>query len=137
MTKPEKQIIEKRLDGKCFSEFDEKELRHAIDQVMLRGAAISGCALPITEFFAEFIAAELAVFMIEMGYGDLTLEEILFAMRLNAIGWTKYPSGEVPSQVEFTGHSFNITFIAKVLSIYMSFRNTLDRKLQNQIDGYE
>ena len=103
---------------------------------MLRGAAISGCQLPHTDFFADFIASELKIFINDFGYSDLTYEEIMLALRLNAKGGLKYASGEYQEQVEFFGSCFNVNFIAKILANYCIFRNALDRKLQNQIDGY-
>lgn len=115
---------------------DESELRTSIDQIMLRGAAMCGCPLPQTEFFAEFISSELTYFMVEMGYAVLTLKEVLLALRLNATGLEKYPSGELVERVEFSGNCFNVTFIAKVLAGYIQLRFCLDRKLQNHIDGY-
>ena len=104
---------------------------------MLRVASICGCALPNTEFFARFIAEEIATFILDFGYEELTLEELLLAFRFNAKGGMKYPSGTEVDQVPFFGNCVNVDYIAKVLSNYMVFRKVLDRKLQNKIDGYE
>jgi hypothetical protein len=104
---------------------------------MLRVAAICGCALPNTEFFAKFIAEEITNFILCFGYADLTLEEILLAFRFNAKAGMKYPNGEQIEPIFFTGCCVNVDYIAKVLANYMSIRIFLDRKLQNKIDGYE
>lgn len=131
----EKKIIDCRCKGLSFCQLAKDELVYAIDQIMLRGAAISGCALPQTEFFAGFISSELSIFINKFGYGELTLEEILLAMRLNSKGlW--YPSGLEIDPIQFTGVCFNVNYIAKVLANYMIMRNQLDRVFQNQIDGY-
>lgn len=103
----------------------------------MRGAAICGCALPTTEGFAEIISNELETHIKAFGYESLTLSEIILAMHLNASGDVQYPSGEVAERIEFTGNCFNVVYMAKILSVYKFLRNHLDRKFQNQIDGYE
>lgn len=115
---------------------DENEVRRSVDQIMFRGAAISGCSLPQTEFFAEFIAEELLVFINEFGYSEYTFDEIILALRLNSMGGLKRTSGEDIEQVGFSGSCFNVNYISKVLSNYALVRNYLDRKIENQIDGY-
>lgn len=112
------------------------DLRYSIDQIMLRGAAIAGCALPKTEFFAGFIAEELTIFINEFGFSEFTLNEILLALRINSQGGAKTPSGLVIDQVPFSGVCFNVDYISKVLGNYKTLRNYLDRKLENQLDGY-
>ena len=115
---------------------NEKEIRRNIDQIMFRGAAISGCSLPQTEFFAGFIAEELLVFINEFGYSEYTFDEIILALRFNSMGGLKRSSGEDIEQVDFLGSCFNVNYISRVLSNYALVRNQLDRKLQNQLDGY-
>jgi hypothetical protein len=137
LTKPEQKIIESRFVGYSFSQLDEDDGKLAVDQIMLRVAAICGCALPNTEFFAKFIAEEITKFILDFGYSDLTLEEILLAFRFNARGGLKYPNGATIDPVFFTGCCVNVDYIAKVLANYMALRTQLDRKLQNKIDGYE
>lgn len=112
------------------------KLRHSIDQVMFRGAAISGCPLPQTEYFAAYIAEELEIFIKEFGYGILTYKEILLALRLNSKGGLKTPSGLEIDQIAFSGACFNVDYISKILSNYRAIRNFLDRKFENQLDGY-
>lgn len=103
---------------------------------MIKGAAIYGCRLPTTEGFAEVISDQLSIFINEFGYGNLTLSEIILAMHLNAASAIRYPSGDYQERVEFSGNCFNVVFIAKILEVYRTLRNGLDRKFQNQIDGY-
>jgi len=123
------------LDGLSFNQIEDK-VRWYIDQIMLRGAAISGCAVPNTEFFAEIIADELLIFILDFGYGDLSYNEILLALRLNAKGGYKYPTGLDLEIVPFFGNCFNIDYFSKVVSNYKIMRGLLDRKLQNYLDGY-
>lgn len=135
LTDFENKIIEARLDGLSFNQIEDK-VRWYIDQIMLRGAAISGCAVPNTEFFAEIIADELLIFILDFGYGDLSYNEILLALRLNAKGGYKYPTGLDLEIVPFFGNCFNIDYFSKVVSNYKIMRGLLDRKLQNYLDGY-
>jgi hypothetical protein len=137
LTKVEQKIIKSRLAGCSFGQLDDDDTKLAVDQIMLRVAAICGCALPNTEFFAKFIAEEISIFISDFGYVDLTLEEILLAFRFNSRGGLKYPNGELIEFIFFTGNCVNVDYISKVLSNYMSLRIILDRKLQNKIDGYE
>lgn len=130
-------IIEARLTGVSFSQIEYDTVRWHIDQIMLRGAAISGCCVPATEFFAEIIAEELTNFISNFGYSELTYEELLLALRINSKGGYKFPSGIELDSVPFFGNCFNIDYYSKVLSNYLSVRKMLDRKLENHIDGYE
>lgn len=96
---------------------------------MIRIAGLYGCALPSTEFYARFIADEIKIFFKDFGYGELTLEEILLAFRLNVL-----PGFET---IPFSGLCVNVDFISKVINEYLNTRKLLDRKLQNKLDGYE
>lgn len=102
---------------------------------MLRGAAICGCSLPQTEFFAGYIAEELILF-IKNGYEEYTLDEVLLAIRVNSKGGARAPSGLEVEQIPFTGVCFNVNYVSKVLSNYKLLRDYLDRKFENKIDGY-
>jgi hypothetical protein len=115
---------------------DDKETKLALDQIMLRGAAMCGCALPNTDFFADFIACELEIFINQYGFTEFTLQEILTALRLNESQNLRFPSGLEIERVVFSGNCFNVAYISKVLGNYSVLRNMFDRKLQNHIDGY-
>lgn len=135
-TTQEMKIVAARSKGGSFCELNGLEARVTIDQVMFRGAAISGCALPQTEIFAKFIAEEITVFILEFGYGELTEAEILLAMRINASGKIKNPAGEDFDQVVFLGNSINVVYLARILQNYKCLRDNLDRRIINQLDGY-
>jgi hypothetical protein len=137
LTELEGMIIEKRLSGPSFCQLRPDLLRVEVDSIILAGAAITGCNLPTTDFFAEAITREIIAFISESGYENLTMEEILFALRVNERDDIRWPSGDYVTQVPFVGNTFNVSFLAKVLANYMRFRKILDRKLENFIDGYD
>ncbi len=135
LTSAQKKVVEARSTGLAFSELSDKQSRHAVDQIMFHGAAISGCPLPATDFFADIIGQELIIFINDFGYGNLTLEEIFLALRINAKGTSmSFPELNL-EQVSFYGHCFNVDYIAKVLSNYGRIRTYFDRQVQNYIDG--
>ena len=127
----ERKIVEARMTGLSFGQLEEGPRRVAVDQIMIRAAAICGCILPNTEFFATFIAEEISIFILQYGYEELTLEEILLAFRLNA-----KDNADV-DYVSFSGSCINVDYVAKILGRYIVQRKLLDRKFQNKIDGYE
>lgn len=135
-TKQELQVAKARCSGLSFCELDELAARVAIDQIMFRGAAISGCMLPMTETFATFIAEEISSFILGFGYEELTQEEFLLALRINAFGRIKNSGGEDLEQVRFTGNCINVFYFGAVLKNYMVIRNNLERRIGNQLNGY-
>lgn len=135
-TKLEIKIAEARSSGLSFCEKNELERRVTIDQIMFRGAAICGCTLPQTEIFAKFIAEEIENFILNFGYEEFTESEILLAMQVNAFDKIKNPMGEDLEQVVFSGISFNVVYLAKILKNYKIIRENLDKKIKNQLDGY-
>lgn len=136
MNENETKILVARQEGESFCELSDLEKRVAVDQIMFRGAAICGCALPQTEVFAKFIAEEFTEYILRFGYEELTLEEILLALRINSYGRIINPAGEDLEQVPFTGNCMNVVYIAKVLKNYKVLRVNLDRRFENMIDGY-
>jgi len=115
---------------------NELESRVAIDQIMFRGAAICGCPLPQTELFATYIAEEIKKYILDFGYGELTLDEIVLAFRINVGGRIKNSLGEDLICVDFYGHAINVSFIGKILSNYLVIRKSLDTRILNLLDGY-
>lgn len=102
---------------------------------MIKGAAIYGIALPVTEGFAEVISDEIEFFIKSFGYEDFTLSEIILAMYLNCAFSFRDLLAE-GNMIEFTGSCFNVAFLSKILSLYRTLRAQMERKIQNQIDGY-
>jgi hypothetical protein len=132
----EKKIVLSRLKGQSFSDLSQTDIRLATDKIMITGAAIYGCPLPTTEGFAEIISDQLTIFLNQFGYGKLTVSEIILSMHLNAAGVMRYSSGDYVERIEFSGQTFNVNFISKILQVYRNLRASLDRKFENQIDGY-
>lgn len=132
----DKKILKARCSGLSFCELNEDDSRVATDKIMFTGAAASGSALPQTEFFAKFIADVLIDFINNFGYEELTLDEILLAIMINADGRTRTISGEHLEQIEFTGVCFNVGYISKILKNYKTLRDSLDRQLENKLNGY-
>lgn len=133
----EAKILSARLQDAPFASLSEKKQKTATDKIMLSGAAISGCALPNTEFFADIIADEIKIMITEHGYDNLTTAEILLALRLNANGGYKFPSGVELEIITFFGNCFNVYFLCKVLGNYMRIRYILDSKFKNYLDGHQ
>jgi hypothetical protein len=132
LTAVERGVLDARLSGLSIGQMSEAELKVATDQIILRGAAITGCDLPATSFFADIISDEVAQLLSMPTYQALTEGEIILAMRFNSQGNTPPDSTEV----KFSGKTFYIGYLARVLENYMALRNLFDRKLQNVIDGY-
>lgn len=135
-TEIEKIIIDARLQGASIYEMEEKEWRIAADQIILKCSVITGCELPFTDFFAAQLSETIIEYINEMGYGDLSLKEIILAMKLNLPNRHKLPGGIELQEINFSGRCVNITFISKILWNYMVIRNHIDRRFQNMIDGY-
>lgn len=129
--------MEARLKGLSFCQLEDLDLRTTCDKIILKVAAINGSPTPETDFFADVLTQELTGFMNEFEFKNLTYAEIVLALRLNAKGGLRTPTNhEYMEKVNFTGTCFNVYFISAVLTNYMMFRDGLDRKIQNQIDGY-
>jgi hypothetical protein len=137
LTELERRIIDARLIGLSLNQLESTELKTSADQIMLQAAAITGCPFPQTDFFAGILANTMMDYLKDFGFGELTLEEIILAMKLNTKGGLRLPSGLEVDKVVFTGLCFNVDFLSKILSNYMVFRNSLDRKFENFIDGYQ
>ena len=131
----EKQIVKSRTTGISFSKLELVDT--LVDEMILRLVSICGCNLPNTDIFARFIADEISNFILEFGYSEYTMDEILLAFRLNARGGNKNPNGEEIERVQFFGNCLNVDYVARVLENYRTIRNLLDRKIQNKLDGYE
>jgi len=136
LTEIENKILDYRTSGLSFCQLEETDLRVATDKIIIRYSSMCGCPLPQTEYFAEVLSDEISIFINDFGYRNLTLDEILFAIRINAGTDMKLPPGIELQHIEFTGVCVNVNFISKVLRNYMAIRNMLDRRIQNKLDGY-
>lgn len=136
LVKVEHDILNERRVGISICQKVGVSLKVDVDQLILIGAAIFGCAIPTTEYFADIIGKELILFIYESEIESLTFDEMLLAMRFNTKSNFNPPKGLDIELVSFTGAYFNISFFSKIIFNYLQVRNQLDRKIQNQIDGY-
>lgn len=134
--KIEQDILNERRTGISICQKEGDSLKVDVDQLILIGAALFGSAIPATEFFADIIGKELVIFIYDAEIESLTFEEMLLAMRFNTKSNFNPPKGLDIELVSFTGAYFNISFFSKIIFNYLQVRNQLDRKIQNQIDGY-
>lgn len=137
LTKIEIDILKERKNGLAISQTLSDRLKCDTDKLVFVGAAIYGSAIPATEFFADIICEEVINFIFGSGIENLAFGEILLALRFNTKNNFNPPKGLELEMINFTGTTFNINFLSKVVFNYMQIRNLLDRKIQNQIDGYE
>lgn len=95
-------------------------------------SVIIGQPLPTPEYL-DLLEKRLASFITKFGYDELTFSELILAFELNAVGYT----GEIEIDVvRSSTKNIGIEYVSKVLENYMQLRKTLDRKIQNQLDGY-
>jgi len=129
-------ILNTRVESRwsTIGQLSPQELKIQVDLLIFKACAITGADMPPNEYFADILSEELIKFLLDFGYSDYNIEEILLAYRLNASG-IKYASGEQPPKVYFKG-VLNINLSADVFAMYSTLRNTLDRKIQNNIDEY-
>jgi hypothetical protein len=138
LTITEKMIVEARCGENKLSiaNMDERFLNNVVVDMVIRAAAITGCALPNTKEFAKTVNDEVKIYLLNFGFEKYTAEEVLLAFRLNAHGQMKNSIDEQLPRVTLFGECFNVTFLSCILSNYSGIRNVLDRKLQNHIDNY-
>lgn len=120
-----------------FAFMNEAERRYATDKIIINGSAIYGFKLPETEGFAECISNEILEHILNFSNSDLTLSEVLLALRLNSSYNYKWPSGNLVEKIPIEGNQFNVYFLSNCISNYLDYRNHLTRKLKNIISGYE
>jgi hypothetical protein len=105
---------------------------------LIRGAAVYGCELPLTESFAVVLSDQINELLNGYGYGELTLEEIFLAMHLNVAHNLKNPKWDADGteKITFSGRFMNSSFLSKVLHRYMIIRNTMDGVISNNLEQF-
>jgi hypothetical protein len=129
-------ILKSRLVGLSVSQLDAEVLKTEIDSVVVRVCSIYGIELPRTDMLADVIAKEFLSLILDFGYEDLTIDEIILAFQLNTVG-VKFPSGFDLEIIPFTGVTFNISFAAKILGNYMQVRKIMDGTFRNYLEGVQ
>ncbi len=135
LTMEQKMIVASRLDGISFWEIDEKKYRFITDEIILATASISGAALPETEILAKYLSDEIVRFILDFGYEDYTVAEVIGAVRLNMSAVIRNPLGENLRQIDLPSRVC-VAFLAAVLNNYRIIRNGVDRLIENKINGY-
>lgn len=135
LTIEQKMVMKARFVGKSFWEIDADKHRHATDEIIIAAAAITGAAMPETELLGKYISDEVIELITNYGYEDLTVEEIITAIRINAANIIKNPFGEDLSVVELP-YRVCTNFLAGVLRNYKVLRNGIDRVIENKLSGY-
>jgi hypothetical protein len=127
-------ILKNRLSGFSIGQLNQSDLKVEVDSIVVRVCSIYGVELPRTELIADVIAKEFMSLLLDFGYEDLTVDEIILAFQFNTVG-VRYPSGFDIDSIPFTGVTFNISFAAKVLGNYMQVRKIMDGMFRNYLEG--
>jgi len=136
ITKVETKIVEARNEGLSIGQLNEVDFINDILNALISISAITGHSLPEEQFIAKRLNEELRTQLLDYGYSDLTMAEIVLAFRLNCLCNLKYPSGSEVISTEIFGRFINVDYITKVLNTYRTLRMMLDNQLKNIIDGY-
>ncbi len=123
LTANEDRILDARKVGYAMLDMSEKESATAATGIIFKVSVICGCQLPTNDHHINALESEFLIFLNEFGYGNLTVEEILLAFRMNS-------TFKLRDKIEIYGAIFNIDYAAKVLRLYIEERYRLDRKAQ-------
>lgn len=127
-----KLIIRARGRGLSFFEVAPEYIRSFTDSVIISIAAITGAELPESELLANSLSKEVEVLLNDFGYSDLTLEEVLLAVRLNYSSSFKNPYG-TDFEIGVAGNRVNVAFLSVVLNNYKTYRDFMDIEFENKI----
>jgi hypothetical protein len=115
------------------SQMRQLDFKSDVDTAVVRISAIVGAELPKTEFMADILNEEIRAFILDFGYDELTMPEIILAFRLNEV-IIKTMSGLEMERVQFAGNHLSVSFTASVLNNYKRLRNLIDGKFKNKLD---
>lgn len=135
LTTEQKMVLKSRMNGNSFWEIEEDKHRQITDEIILSAASIFGMVLPETELLATYLSDEMITLIMDFGYDDFTVDEIMTALRFNTYPEIKNPSGDPLKQVEST-YRVSVVFLAGVLRNYKILRSGIDRMLENKLKGY-
>lgn len=128
-------IVKKRDNERAISEIEEPERLKELSVVLLKISVFLGVSLPSNELLLEMLTSLFQDSLINFGYENLSLKELLFAFELNKQNVLKDEQGDLIKEVEDPFKSLNIGYTSKVLKNYMIARNLLDAKAKNVIYG--
>lgn len=89
-----------------------------------------------SEIVMNIVVSEMCSFFKKSIFSHLSYEEYYLALQINATAGLKIPAEIDGEQIKASGATVNVKFLADVMNFYIQFRNQLDRKLQNFLDGY-
>jgi len=135
LTTEQKLIAQARFHGKSFWEIPDDKLRFATDEIIIATSAITGADVPQSELMAKYLSDELVRYIMDFGYEDYTVDEIITAVRINSKTKLKNPAGE-DLQTTDAPHRVNVYFLAACLANYEILRKNIDRLIENKIKGY-
>lgn len=136
LTDLEKKIITARLCGGSISVLDDAGLKKAFKSIISSCIAIYGFFPINNNDQLELISEEMCSFFVNMDFDHMNLAEYHLALQVNAKGNLKFPSGVEAEQVKPTTTGVSVKFVSDVMCLYLKFRDMLDRKFQNSIDGF-
>lgn len=135
-SKVEVKIYESRITGVSLTQHIEDTLNHCLTAIIFDISVISGHSLPKQDWMLKSLVKELEVYLLEFGYENLTIAEIILAFRLNCMCKLKYPSGSEVVHTEIFGEHISVDYISRVLNTYFSLRSIFDGQLKNVVNGY-
>lgn len=136
LTELEKKIISARCASQSLSSMDKIGLKNGFKSIISSCISIYGF-FPINNADQfESLTSESVSFFMSMDFDHLNFHEYHLALQLNAKGNLKFPTGVEAESVKASTTGVNVKFISDVMCLYLQFRNILDRKLQNSIDGF-
>lgn len=135
LTTEQKMIVAARLNGCSFWQIPEDKHRFVTDEIILATAAITGSNLPETEILAKYLSDEIINLILDFGYEDYTVSEIITSVRINLSNMIKNPLGENLTTFE-PSQRVSVCFLSKTLMNYRILRNGIDRLVENKIMGY-
>ena len=132
----EKKVLEARVkENLSISQISDDVLLLEMEEVIYRVSKISGMEFSESQSDLFFLKSELIIFLKNFGYLNLNLDEILLAFRINCDVSVVLKSGIEIEKIKLP-KTISVDVFSSVLKNYMIFRNVVDRKLQNIIDGY-
>lgn len=135
MSAVKKMILEARRMGESFWEVEEDMVRNFTDRVIILTSGLTGTEIPGSELVATAVSDEIVRLLEDFGYSELTLEEIILAVRLNYMPGLKNPVGTDFEKAE-AGKRMNVAFLYRVLYNYKVYRDFMEREFENKIKGY-
>lgn len=130
-----KMIVNARRSGVSFWEISEDGVAHFTDRVIILTGSITGCEIPQMELTASALSDEIVALLNDFGYYELTLEEVILAVRLNFWPNLKNPAGNDFVKAE-AGVRVNTAFLGQCLYNYKVLRNVMETEFANKLKGY-